>query len=462
MSASYLNHPGLIDGSLILNGDWTHVPDHNFKDQHVQKELRHFADELISAYKGSLIELKKLELDLFKDSSTPLFIHAGVKLAISKTVFGIIHKPLQIGVVVSVFRESHRLRPREINGLIWGQTRSDSALDPHPSGENFVIEKDRQLRWLTKANPNINIRLIWVDDGCDTETGKAIQSIIDHRRLHESHEVIYLQDCINADSANIPDLVKEAVVELKSTSDSKKGGSVYAGMASSIMSGDDIVIYTDADLSYNLGLIGTLIQPIVNGASAVTANRRHELSVSEDAEFLHSEGKKRTKILLGTIRNDLLGHYLPTDTQAGFKAFDTANLASVVAMPDKITDMSFDIQLLARHAASTGEVAVSVPIVVLDSSELTTADNSSTYADMARAVLRTARESQTLTGETEKMLNILADHWPEVVTLLETPTSDKIITQLQKTLTTTVNTTASKIKYAQVRPGILRLIQTFA
>ncbi len=438
------------------------VVQHNFKDQHVQKELRRYADNLLAQYDFSLIGLKKLELDLHKNPKTSLFIHAGVKLAISKAAFSLINNPLQIGIVVSVFRESHRLRPRQINGLIWGANNSESALDPHPHGENFVVEKDRQLRWLHKVNPNIKCRLIWVDDGCDSDTGKSIQTIIDHRQLHETHEVIFLEDFIkNAPNQKI-DLLKEAVVELKSAKDSKKGGSVYAGMASSITAGDDIVVYTDADLSYNLGLLGTLIHPIVNGASAVTANRRHELSVSEDAEFLHSEGKKRTKILLGTIRNELLGHYLPTDTQAGFKAFDTANLATVVAMPDKITDMSFDIQLLARHAAASGEVATSVPVIVLDSSELTTADNSSTYANMAGAVLVTAKESQTLTPETEKILQILTNNWSEVVKLLEEPTDDPDINNLQEILTTTVNTTASKIKYSEVRSGVLKLIEIFS
>lgn len=435
---------------------------HNFKDQFVQKELRHYADKLLEDYGYSLIELKKVEQELFDKSVDSLFVHAGVKLAISKAAFRIINKPLQIGIVVSVFRESHRLRPREIHGLIWGNSGSDSALDPHPNGENFVIEKDRQLRWLTKANPLIKCRLIWVDDGCDADTGKYIQSVIDHRQLHETHEVIYLDEFIKNAPNNQIDLLKEAVVELKTSDQSKKGGSVYAGMASSIVAGDDIVVYTDADLSYNLGLLGSLIQPITVGASAATANRRHELSVSEDAEFLHSEGKKRTKVLLGTIRSELLGHYLPTDTQAGFKAFDTTALASVVAMPDKITDMSFDIQLLARHAAASGEVATSVPIVVLDSSELTTADNSDTYSSMAKTVLVTARESQTLTSETEKILQILANHWPEVVKLLESSDVGEEISRLQEILTTTVNTTASKIKYSEVRSGVLKLIEIFS
>ncbi len=439
-----------------------HKRAHNFKDQTVQKELRHYADSLLIQYDHSLIELKKLELELHNNPKTPLFIHAGVKLAISKALFSLINKPIQVGIVVSVFRESHRLRPREINGLIFSTSSTESALDPHPHGENFVIEKDRQLRWLTKINPNITCRLIWVDDGCDTDTGKSIQNIIDHRKLHETHEVLFLEELIQNTSNQSVDLLKEAVVELKSTKDSKKGGSVYAGMASSIISGDDIVVYTDADLSYNLGLLGTLIQPIVGGASAVTGNRRHELSVSEDAEFLHSEGKKRTKILLGTIRNELLGHYLPTDTQAGFKAFDTTNLATVVAMPDKVTDMSFDIQLLARHAAASGVVATSVPIVVLDSSELTTADNSDTYSSMAKTVLVTARESQTLTAETEKILQILTNHWTEVVKLLEEPTEDTDISNLQEILTTTVNTTASKIKYSEIRIGVLKLIEIFS
>lgn len=130
-------------------------------------------------------------------------------------------------------------------------------------------------------------------------------------------------------------------------------------------------------------------------------------------------------------------------------------------MPDKITDMSFDIQLLARHAAASGEVATSVPVIVLDSSELTTADNSSTYASMAAAVLVTAKESQTLTPETEKILQILSNHWLEVVKLLEEPTDDPVICNLQEILTTTVNTTASKIKYSEIRSGVLKLIEIF-
>ncbi len=435
----------------------------NFKDQHVQLALRQFADKLLVQYDSDIGRLKELELKLFQNPDTALFIHAAVKLANSKALFTSITKQLQVGVVVSVFRESHRLRPREIHGLFSGHdNNSKSALDPHPHGENFIIEKDRQIRWILKANPIIKCRLIWVDDGCDADTGKYIEDIISHRQLQDTHEVIYLDKCIKYAKKHPSELISEAVVELKSAKLSKKGGSVYAGMAHSIMAGDDIVVYTDADLSYNLGLLGTLIQPIVDGASASTANRRHELSVSEDAEFLHSPGKKRTKILLGTIRHELLGHFLPTDTQAGFKAFNTANLATVIAMPDKIIDMSFDIQLLARHSASNSEVAVSVPIIVLDSSELSTADNSETYSDMATAVLKAARESQTLTAETEKILTILSQKWPEVVEILEKPSEHKEITDLQQILTTTLNTTASNIKYAQVRPGIVKLLSIFS
>ena len=80
---------------------------------------------------------------------------------------------------------------------------------------------------------------------------------------------------------------------------------------------------------------------------------------------------------------------------------------------------------------------------------------------MAAAVLVTAKESQTLTPETEKILQILSNHWLEVVKLLEEPTDDPVICNLQEILTTTVNTTASKIKYSEIRSGVLKLIEIF-
>jgi hypothetical protein len=275
--------------------------------------------------------------------------------------------PVHLTVVWAMYGETGRMVPRA----------------DHPHGEDFVRTKVSQLDWLTGGLAGVTWSIIAVDDGCPDQPSSAdlMTEIAAAEGYpgegHRSVTVLRLAEVIGSD---IP--VSPAFDQLTSTDQSRKGGSILAGLAAAVGTspaqpdgpGRHVVCYTDADLSANLAQLGSLAAPVVAGDQVVGGlGQRYGLAgavlvkangpVSEP----HSTGGKPDKIIVlfrHFVRVMLipsLGHVL--DTQAGFKVFDGAALGPVLGQMTSFNE-TFDVELLIHLAQRYGPQALAVEPVV--------------------------------------------------------------------------------------------------
>jgi hypothetical protein len=182
----------------------------------------------------------------------------------SRQRLGDLPGPIHLAVVWAMYGETGRMVPRAA----------------HPHGEDFVRTKVRQLDWLTGGLPGVTWSIIACDDGCPDRPSSAdlMTDIAGAEgypgKGHRSVTVLRLAEVIGGD---IP--VSPAFDRLISTGQSRKGGSVLAGLAAAVGTdpsrangaGLHVVCYTDADLSANLAQLGSLAAPVVAGDQVVGA-----------------------------------------------------------------------------------------------------------------------------------------------------------------------------------------------
>src|SRR5215831_17579787 len=190
------------------------------------------------------------------------------------------HGPAVAAEAVAAARSRRRLA--ELTGpihltVVWAMYGETGRMVPraaHPHGEDFVRAKVGQLDWLTGGLPGITWSIIACDDGCpdrpssaDLMTGIAAAEGYPGEG-HRSVTVLRLADVMRSD---VP--VSPAFDRLTSTEQSRKGGSILAGLAAAVAAGParanragaHVVCYTDADLSANLAQLGSLAAPVVAG-----------------------------------------------------------------------------------------------------------------------------------------------------------------------------------------------------
>jgi hypothetical protein len=275
--------------------------------------------------------------------------------------------PVHLTVVWAMYGETGRMVPRA----------------DHPHGEDFVRTKGNQLDWLTGGLPGVTWSIIAVDDGCPDQPSSAdlmtqIAAAEGYPGAgHRSVTVLRLAEVIESDIS-----VSPAFDQLTSTDQSRKGGSILAGLAAAVGTGPaqpdgpgrHVVCYTDADLSANLAQLGSLAAPVVAGDRVVGGlGQRYGLAgavlVKADGPVSepHSTGGKPDKIIVlfrHFVRVMLipsLGHVL--DTQAGFKVFDGAALGPVLGQMTSFNE-TFDVELLIHLAQRYGPQALAVEPVV--------------------------------------------------------------------------------------------------
>ena len=285
----------------------------------------------------------------------------------SRRRLGELAGPVHLSVVWAMYGETGRMVPRA----------------EHPHGEDFVRAKVRQLDWLTDGLPGVTWNIIAVDDGCQDQPSSAdlMTKIVAAEGYpgegHRGVTVLRLADVIAGDISITP-----AFDRLTSTDESRKGGSILAGMASAIRtgparpngSGRHVVCYTDADLSANLAQLGSLAAPIVAGDKVVGAlGQRYGIEgavlVRADGPVTEpqSTGGKPDKIII-LFRHFVRAMLIPPlahvlDTQAGFKAFDGAKLAPAL-QPMTSFNETFDVELLIHLAQQYGPQALAVEPIV--------------------------------------------------------------------------------------------------
>jgi hypothetical protein len=278
-------------------------------------------------------------------------------------------EPTHLTVVWAMYGETGRMVPRS----------------EHPHGEDFVRAKAAQLDWLTAGLPGVTWSVVAVDDGCPDQPSSAdlmtaIAAAEGHPPAgHRGVSVLRLADVLAGG-----DSLGAAFDRLTSPDESRKGGSILAGLAAAVGllpshhpapagEGRHVVCYTDADLSANLAQLGSLATPIAGDGAVGVLGQRYGMPgavlvrAGGPSEEPRSTGDKPDKLIVlfrHFVRVLLvpdLAHVL--DTQAGFKAFDAAALRPV--LPDVASfNETFDVELLVRLAQRHGRSALAVEPIV--------------------------------------------------------------------------------------------------
>ena len=300
-------------------------------------------------------------------SHGPAVAAEAVAAARSRRRLGELSRPIHLTVVWAMYGETGRMVPRA----------------EHPHGEDFVRAKVRQLDWLTDGLPGVTWSIIACDDGCPDRPSSAdlMTDIAAAEGYpaegHRSVTVLRLAELIGGRFSISP-----AFDRLTSTDQSRKGGSILAGLATAVRTeparangaGRHVVCYTDADLSANLAQLGSLTAPVVAGDEIAGAlGQRYGIEgavlVRADGPVTepHSTGDKPDKIII-LFRHFVRASLIPSlahvlDTQAGFKVFDAAALGPAIGQMTSFNE-TFDVELLIHLAQRCGPQALAVEPIV--------------------------------------------------------------------------------------------------
>lgn len=266
---------------------------------------------------------------------------------------------------------------------MYGETGRMVTREEHPHGEDFVRVKIRQLDFLVEGT-GATWSIVAVDDGCpDVPSsaelmGRIVAAEGHPREGHRSIAVLRLADVL-ADGPPIG----PAFDRLTSPQQSRKGGSILAGLAHALrapVTGRHVVAYTDADLSADLAQLGALAAPILEPAGSAAPGpvvaalgQRYGMP---GAVLVKPTGPTREPVSTGAkpdkvivlFRHAMRAALVPQlahvlDTQAGFKAFDAEALRPVLAEMSSF-DETFDVELLIHLAQRHGADALAVEPIV--------------------------------------------------------------------------------------------------
>ena len=311
------------------------------------------ADLLLDLY-PSENELTQAENRIVaKSQKYPTVLHLAVKLALSKTQLNALTTEIHLTVIVPLFKEHNRIQSKKV----------------HPAGEDFIRRKVAELKWLYGSKSDDTFDLIFVDDGCPEKSGQIASNIIAGEG-YDNVRVLFLEHAI---ASGLP-----IVKGLKSTGDSQKGGAIQYGFWEALhqprKQAELIVLYTDADLSTNIGQAGLLIKLLADSKTMCALGSRYDpggiYCTPKGAQNL-SEHDRLRLIFRNYVRTELLPQLGPgVDTQCGFKAIKAEVLASTI---EKMVDkgFSFDMELLlliTLNYDQGGQTIAQAPIVWIESS----------------------------------------------------------------------------------------------
>jgi hypothetical protein len=330
--------------------------------------------------------------DLTDSEQNQAVLDAASALAEGRTTEGGIaasHGPAVAAEAMAAARSRRRLA--ELAGpvhltVVWAMYGETGRMVPraeHPHGEDFVRAKVRQLDWLTAGLPGVTWNIIAVDDGCpDRPSSADLMTDIAAAEGYpaEGHRSVTVLRLAEVIADDIP--VSPAFDRLTSTDQSRKGGSILAGLATAVRTGParandagrHVACYTDADLSANLAQLGSLAAPVVAGDKVAGAiGQRYGIEgavlVRADGPVTEprSTGDKPDKIII-LFRHFVRALLIPSlahvlDTQAGFKAFDGAALGPAIQEMTSFNE-TFDVELLIHLAQRYGPQALAVEPIV--------------------------------------------------------------------------------------------------
>ena len=247
---------------------------------------------------------------------------------------------ITIYFIVPVFKEHHRMYP---------------GSETNPNGEDFINVKIRQIRELMKWNPMFSWKLIFIDDNDKKyKSGKLIEVYTGQKYaelLKQGYIHIWYLDEIDRDIAGV----------------SRKGGAVITALKKIPEIGakpHDIAVYTDADISSDLRLTGSLIAPLLAGSNVAISSRWHE-----ESTVVNRGVKEKLSSWVYNLIIYMLIRLDYTDTQNGFKAFKVCDINKLLPYASEY-NFAFDTELLMLSEIF-GFRITEVPIFWEDSSRET-------------------------------------------------------------------------------------------
>ncbi len=224
--------------------------------------------------------------------------------------------PFMVYYIVPLFNEHHRLYP---------------SSPENPNGEDFLRVKVEQLETLSKDTPRFQWRMIFIDDGdfrhhSGRLVRERIQELYPEKLATGQLRVWFLE---------------ELAPEIAAAS--RKGGAIMNALRhleSLNPNPEDVVIYTDADVSSDLRLSGSLIAPLMQGADLCLSSRWHEGATVVDRGI-----KQKISSWIYNLLVYLLLQLDFTDTQNGFKAMRYETVRLIRPYLREI-NFSFDTEIL--------------------------------------------------------------------------------------------------------------------
>ena len=330
------------------------------------------ASELLDDKKLDVIKLEKelCQNDVFVSQASPIFLEA-LSIASSKVLLSQCKTPVHVTIVWAMYGETDRMKTK----------------GEHPHGEDALRVKIAQLNWLFESTEkNHSWSIIMCDDGCPQipSSSQFATQIASQEGFNEQVNIIKLQDAIDYKTSVNPYFSK-----ITSTSDSRKGGSILLGLWHAVHKESNnerpdrehVIVFSDGDLSANLGQIGKLVHPIINQNKCCAVGQRYGINgsilVKESGAMTEpkSTGSKPDKVII-LFRHFARVSLIPSlssvlDTQAGFKAFDARLLEKVIPEIQSFKEL-FDIELLIKTTQHAGIDALSaIPIVFTEDFALT-------------------------------------------------------------------------------------------
>ena len=248
----------------------------------------------------------------------------------------------RLAVVFAMWGEQRRLLPRSAD---------------NPTGEDALITKLDQLSWLFDGSA-VDWSVIAVDDGDPDDSASVALRQAERHQERERVTVLRLGEAIPTDSGPL--------ASLTDVDDSRKGGAIALGALRAMDGGADAVVITDADNSVDLGQVGLLLRPFLDGAGVVIGDRKHPASVLVKAEDRWGPGIVVLRHMQRMVGRALFDRGL-RDTQAAFKLYGRTALEAILAAPSTF-GFSFDSDWLFA-AVAAGEQIERVPFAFIDSFE---------------------------------------------------------------------------------------------
>ena len=324
-----------------------------------------------------------MESLLGSTEEVPLALHLAAKLAKSRKVAQNLDRPAKLSAIFAVYKENHRLlRPEE-----------------HAAGEDFLRRKVAQLEWLASASSKLTWELLAVDDGCPESSGKLIEQMA-RDEGYDQVRVLYLEEAIRQ---KLP-----ITGPLENTDQSRKGGSIVYGLWEASKEQeedqDEVVLFTDADLSTHLGQAGLLLDPILNDGKEVAMGSRRE---SSSVVIKKGTRNLRGKLFIYLWKRMLSPALLEIiDTQCGFKAF-RADVARDILDDLLERGFAFDVELLLKVEQRNPNGLAKVPIAWIDSEAESTTTALSPYLSMLRSIAAMSRKYLDNAAQAERFATFI-------------------------------------------------------